>query len=102
MTDITESPFETSTELHRAAIKEGWDIFKCEGSANGTWQIQRLDTPNDFEDFVGEVPPMISDREAWGKVMGGSEEHHVVAREFIQTANPLEYEAMTGLFKNTN
>lgn len=94
MTDKTESPFEANHELKKAAIKEGWDIFECFGSANGDWQIQRLDTPEDAEEFVGEVPPKISDREAWSKVMNGTDEHHVTAREFIQTANPMEYEAM--------
>ncbi|RQH02736.1 hypothetical protein [Paraburkholderia dinghuensis] len=30
------------------AMQEGWSIFDCEGSANGPWQLQRIDEDEKF------------------------------------------------------
>lgn len=99
MTETIECPFNIGSDLEKAAVREGWTVFDCDGSENGRWQIQGFDTPEDWADRTGEVPPKISDRDAWMKVMKGDGEHHIAAREFIKTANPQEYEAMVQITK---
>lgn len=90
----TTSPFDQDLSLYKAAAQEGWSIFECHGSQSGFWQIQGFDSPKDIAGIIGSMPPALSDREAWVKVMAGSRAHHVKARDFIKTANPNEYEAM--------
>ncbi len=73
-----------------SASHEGWNIFACEGSSNGRWQICHYADP-DPEQGIG----MLDDDDcAWELVMAGFEPHHVAARSMIQQLNPLEWDAM--------
>ncbi len=73
-----------------AAVIEGWNILGCSGSANGPWQIQRLD---DASDIPG-APQLEADEDAWRLVLSGGKEHHGAALSFIEAHNPLEYAAI--------
>ncbi len=70
---------------HRAACKEGWDVFDCDGSDFGQWQINRVDEADE-----GDVQ-LNSDDEAWRIVLEGSGPHHVSAREFIKKHTPVHW-----------
>lgn len=75
-----------------AANSEGWDVFDSSGSANGAWQIQRLDCPDDWPS-----PPEKSieeDGDAWTLVREGAAAGsplHVRALAFIRENCSEEY-----------
>lgn len=82
------------TEAHsNAAIAEGWEIFDCGDSSNGRWQLDALDSPEDWAHLNGgTIPPRLDDNEAaWRIVANGTMPHHIAAREFLQVHNPAEY-----------
>ena len=78
----------------KAAIAEGWEIFDCDGSCNGRWQVDCIDTPADWEHLNdGVAPPKLeNDEAAWAIVANGNEPHHGAAREFLKAHNPAEYD----------
>jgi hypothetical protein len=83
------------TEAHSsAAIAEGWEIFDCDGSSNGRWQVDMLDDPAEWAQINGGVlPPRLDDdQHAWALVANGTLPHHLAARAFLQAHNPPEYE----------
>lgn len=83
------------TKAHSsAAIAEGWEIFDCDGSSNGPWQVDELDEPDEWAQLNGGVvPPQLESGEvAWRIVANGTLPHHIAAREFLQAHNPQEYE----------
>jgi hypothetical protein len=88
------NPFTVDSVLYAAAAREGWSIFDCEDSANGRWQVQSFDTPEDLKKIAGKIPDNITDREAWILIMTGNEAHHIAARAFIKQANPQEFGLM--------
>jgi hypothetical protein len=81
----------TNTELefdNTRAFGEGWGIFDCEGSANGPWQLQKID-----EDFA-----FPSDTEAWqfvSKQVASGSLYHILAMRFLDVNNPTEFAAIT-------
>lgn len=82
-----------SEQHSNAAIAEGWEIFDCEDSSNGRWQVDELDDPSSWIHLTGGVaPPKLDDNEAaWAIVANGTLLHHEAARAFLQTHNPQEY-----------
>jgi hypothetical protein len=81
-----------SVEHSNAAIAEGWEIFDCDGSSNGRWQVNCLDSPLDWAEEGGVVPPELNgDEAAWKIVANGTQPHHEAARVFLQAHNPQEY-----------
>lgn len=79
-----------SHEHAGAALREGWDIFECEGSANGPWQVQHLDDASD----VPGAPQLESDGDAWRVLLTGNQPHHAAALDFIKAHCPEEYERL--------
>jgi len=79
---------------HRyAARAEGWDIFECDGSANGPWQVQRFDDARYHTLTDGSHPPQLNDDDAaWVLVASRVKPHHVAALAFLQANNPQEYD----------
>lgn len=75
-----------------AASREGWGLFDSTGSANGDWQVQRLDDPEAEAAGIGfAVPALQSDEQAWRVVYEGAEQHHRAARAFLIAHNPKEW-----------
>lgn len=75
-----------------AASREGWGLFDSTGSANGNWQVQRLDDPEVESAGIGfAVPALQSDEQAWRLVYEGTEQHHRAARAFLIAHNPKEW-----------
>jgi hypothetical protein len=80
-----------------AATAEGWDIFDCEGSENGPWQVQKIDDLEGATTASGfVVPDLMQDLVAWRLVVAGKAPHHIAARAFIQHHNRREWLAMLG------
>lgn len=66
-----------------AAMAEGWDIFSCDDSAHGPYQLQKLDEGDQFPD----------DGDAWRHVvkLAASESPlHIRALAFLADKNPTE------------
>lgn len=83
----TVLPLEWSTADSKAAEQEGWDIFDSKGSANGDWQLQKIDDPS--------IPhPFVKDQEAWVIVARGETELHRKAMAFLQLNNRQEWLAI--------
>lgn len=75
-----------------AALREGWNVYDSNGSANGDWQVQCLDDPALASKELGfSVPILKYDDKAWRLVYEGTEPHHVAARTFLQAHNPKEW-----------
>jgi hypothetical protein len=71
-----------------AAIAEGWDVFDCDGSANGRFQICKRDDMEIFED----------DTDAWVHIGTRATEGsrlHMRALTFVMQHNPVEYTAIS-------
>jgi hypothetical protein len=84
-----------SPEHQKAANREGWDIFDSEGSANGRWQIQKMDDVAGAAEASGHpVPEIENDHAAWLLVYSGKESHQIAAREYIQRHNEVEWDAI--------
>jgi hypothetical protein len=47
-----------------AAQRQGWDIFDCEGSADGRWQLQAIAAPSDHPHLDYDEPKFPGDKEA--------------------------------------
>lgn len=74
---------EWTDEDRRVANAEGWDVFDSYGSANGPWQIQRLD----------EEAILDNDTDAWELVKAKADAGSLVhcnALAFITEHNPQE------------
>ena len=67
---------------------EGWDIFDCSGSANGRWQICKIDYDDEGNKRLDD------DSEAWDIALRGTEDHHAFARDFIKAHSPTEWQSM--------
>lgn len=80
-----------SLEHHIAGLAEGWVISQCFGSNYGPWQVQSVDSPDDFKYPAIHLD---SDEVAWDTVMRGTEPHHIAAREFIAAHNPMHLDEM--------
>lgn len=69
------------------AFAEGWSIFDCDGSANGRWQLQKVDESDEFD----------SDLAAWQHVVkqarSGSQ-YHINALDFLLKHNRLEHDTV--------
>jgi hypothetical protein len=87
-----------TAEDRAAADREGWDIFQCDGSGGGLWQIQK------FDDVDDELAPVIienvgrlweTDTEAWLHIWTVPSDLHARALAFIRALNPLEWDAIT-------
>ena len=88
MTDQFRSTVEDFWRVYGdAAEREGWNIFDCDGSDFGRWQIQ------DCRDQVegGSVQPH-SDNDAWALVLASTLPHHYAAIDIIRRANPGEWQ----------
>lgn len=80
-----------------AALNEGWDIFECDGSANGPYQICVLEEPYLIEELGYEDKKFPSDNEVWVRVRNlasAGSPLHLKALQFVRTENPKEYEAI--------
>lgn len=96
LSHITKAPYWTIADSD-AAWKEGWDIFDCDGSENGRWQICRIDDPEDWQEChkLSFRPPTLSnDDDAWAIVINGEEDHHQRALFFIQAHNKIEWKCL--------
>lgn len=69
--------------------EEGWDIFYCEGSADGLWQIQRIDEPAILD----------SDERAWELVGSQTTEIQKKALSFVLEKNPKEFKRIQPYLK---
>jgi hypothetical protein len=79
-----------------AAGREGWDIFQCDGSGGGMWQIQRIDDLGEVNaDAAARL--LADDEDAWMRVWSVPSELHARALAFIRVMNPAEWEAITEL-----
>jgi len=92
-----EAEPEWTAEDRAAAEREGWDIFECQGSAAGVWQIQSFDDVDDelaavITANVGRV--WGDDPEAWMHVWGVASDLHAKALTFIREMNPAEWEVI--------
>lgn len=86
-----------TTEDSAAAITEGWEIFECDGSDNGPFQICKLDAPEAWAGVCGvdTVPPALEDdTDAWVLVRDTESALHTKALAFLAQENPKEYEAI--------
>ncbi len=63
------------------AHAEGWDLFYSSGSADGPYQVQRLD----------EEALLNDDTCAWKLVKNGNKPHHAKALAILKQSNPQEY-----------
>lgn len=73
------------------ADTEGWAIFECSGSQNGTFQICKCDDQDTFED----------DEKAWAHVVGKAREgseYHRNALIYIRQHNPIEFHSIGAVF----
>jgi hypothetical protein len=91
------TPESWTAEDQAAAEREGWDIFECDGSGGGPWQIQS------FDDVDDELAPVIianvgrlweDDDQAWMFVWAVRSELHAKALAFIHAMNPQEWDAV--------
>lgn len=77
------------------AFNEGWGIFDCDGSENGPWQIQRIDSPEDMEPPPPYTEPVfLLDDHAWDHVRRQAARgsiYHKAALDLIREQNPQEY-----------
>ena len=88
-------PFWTSDD-RSAALSEGWDIFDCQGSASGPWQLQSFDDPEDVE-TAPRPYPFQSDLDAWKHVRSRAAQGsplHERALAFLAEHNLPEYRAI--------
>lgn len=89
-----------TSEYEDAAAREGWLISDCGWSDGERWRIQRIDTPADFADEDGLVPPALgSDDEGRVMAANGVGVHHVAARAFLKAHSPREYIAVMNFFR---
>ena len=72
------------------ATKEHWDVWDCEGSLNGRWQIQA------FDDDMGVH--FKDDPELWQWLIDNPTTLRVKAIQFIKDNNEIEYNT---IIKNT-
>jgi hypothetical protein len=90
---------ESWTDQDRAAAeREGWDIFQCDGSGGGLWQIQKFDDPDDeVADVITATVGRLweTDEEAWLHIWTVPSDLHARALAFIRALNPLEWDAIT-------
>jgi len=63
------------------ASKEGWNIFECNGSANGKYQLQVDD----------ELALLNEDKDAWKLVARQEKDIHKKALAFLKEKNYPEY-----------
>jgi hypothetical protein len=78
------------------AMQEGWDIFDCDGSDNGPYQLCVLDEPILLPELGYTEPKFTGDTEAWIHVRTQAREHdsplHQKALTFLYTHCPAEYQ----------
>lgn len=77
-----------------AALREGWNLWDCEGSDNGRTQLCRTDSP-DGEDEPGE--PLADDDAAFQLVVAGARAGsalHAKALRLVEKHNPGEAEVI--------
>lgn len=87
---------EWSEEDRDAACDEGWDIFETGGSENGPWQIQKFDSPDEWEGRP-EPYPFEDDTDAWVHVRNRAETGsalHLKALAFLREHNRQEFDAI--------
>jgi hypothetical protein len=79
-----------------AAGAEGWAIFRCYGSNNGPWQLQRFDHPADHGDAPSPYP-FGADTDVWvhvrSRAAAGSGLHQR-ALDFLAANNRTEHAAI--------
>jgi hypothetical protein len=85
----------------KAARAEGWDVWDCDGSENGRFQLCRCDDDPEAErcDATGEMrgAAFDDDEGAWRHVVALAREGsalHVKALAFITAQNPIEAECI--------
>lgn len=80
----------------RAANAEGWDIFECDGSANGPYQLCKIDDPQEFTACYGTVFSHIweDDTDAWLYVREHPTALHSRALAYLKQVNPQEHDAI--------
>lgn len=89
--NVPQASHQRWLDVHgQAAMMEGWSVFECSGSANGQWQIQRLDDASD----VPGAQQLERDEDAWSLVLQGKGEHHAAALRFLKNINPMEHDAI--------
>ena len=74
------------------ANAEGWDIFACDGSDYGEWQIQKIDDTSELSHAGDTIPDLEFDEQAWLIVANGKEPHHIAAMAFLKAHSPKAYE----------
>jgi len=93
-----QSPLEAhelgwTPEIADEATRQGWDIFDCDGSSHGRWQVQHFDDAEcagEGCDFT--VPQLASDADAWRLVKSQQTPCQVVALSLIKQLNMPEYD----------
>lgn len=81
-------------ECQLQALQEGWDIWQCDGSAGGPFQIQVLEEPELLPELGYTTKKFDDDTDAWVHVRtraAEGSELHVRAMLFIEHHNQLEY-----------
>ncbi|MBX6653654.1 hypothetical protein ISF12_10400 [Pseudomonas aeruginosa] len=93
--------YEDMPELERkfgfleSAAREGWAITECPDSEHGRWQVQKIDSPEEYSNAHGyPIPKLETDEQAWLIVLGGDRIHHESARNFIEVHNPALWQQM--------
>lgn len=95
MTDIDWTPSDQA-----AAAAEGWDIFDCDGSDNGPWQLQCFDNPAEAGWPQGKAYPFGCDPDAWRHVLtraAAGSPLHQRALQFLEQHSPAEHQRILSL-----
>ena len=75
------------------AFSEGWNIWHCDGSDNGEWQVCKYDEPDLFDG----MPEWDEDTDVWAHVYEraarGSVTHQR-ALNYVKRWNPMEYDCI--------
>lgn len=92
---------EWSDEDSKLANMEGWDIFNCEGSDNGPYQLDKIYDPEGWGAETG-IPVFRTwedDTDVWVFVRDTPTALHTRALLFLEQANPQEHKAILAFGK---
>ena len=80
---------EWNSEDSKLAVLEGWDLYLCIGSDDGSMQVQR----NDEQNLLN------NDQEAWLIVKEGKNPHHIKVKQILEKENIEEYNRICNYIK---
>ena len=72
---------EWNSEDSKLAVLEGWDLYLCIGSDDGSMQVQR----NDEQNLLN------NDQEAWFIVKEGKKPHHIKVKQILESPKDISY-----------